>query len=81
MACKLCWHPGGSSKHNEGCPLSGGSRKEFDRGWSGAFTGGLILPWYSLRFYPASFRLGYRVGRNDLEALVDEALVGQFYDR
>ncbi|KKS17384.1 MAG: hypothetical protein UU80_C0006G0019 [candidate division WWE3 bacterium GW2011_GWA1_41_8] len=68
MACEMCWHPGES--HNDGCPLTNGSLEEFDKGYRTAFSGE-VLTWNERRSYPLSFQLGYRVGKNAVEALVD----------
>jgi len=74
----MCWHPEASS-HNEGCPLSGGSQEEFDRGWCVALEGYVLL-WYELMHYSASFQLGYRAGKAEINHLVDAAVERRFYD-
>lgn len=72
--CKVCEHP---YTHVEGCPMSGGSQVEFDRGYAYGFDGDVLLP-HELAHYSASFRLGYHLGRAEINRQVEAAVERQF---
>lgn len=78
MACNMCWHPD-AGKHNDGCPQLNGDLEEFKKGQAEGFNGEVLL-WHELRNYSLSFRYGYRAGRNEIEGLIEDAVVQQFYE-
>jgi hypothetical protein len=69
--CKYCWNPLG--KHNEGCPtLNPDNLKRWEKGRSYGFLDNTIHYW-NYKYYSKSFILGYRVGKQEIDTLVDEA--------
>jgi|GEM_PF-6573892 len=81
--CKYCWRPHshkrrpGEAFHNEGCPegatVGETEKKEWERGWSYGFADNSI-PWWHYRRYSLSFLLGHRVGKAEINQLVEEAV-------
>jgi hypothetical protein len=76
--CEYCWHPpttieGGDRLHNDGCPtIDAAAMDEWKRGHAHGFADNHIMAWqYS--FYPPAFILGWRVGKQEVDRLVDQA--------
>ena len=72
MACKYCWHPR-TGEHNQGCPELDGSGDKWQQGYNAGYADFDISVLDAARYYSRAFALGFRVGRNDINALIDLA--------
>ncbi len=82
--CKYCWRPEGyralgEGFHNEGCPdgVPAGKfeKQEWERGYAYGFADNNIPHWkQSTDFYSAPFLLGYRVGKDEIDQAVEQAV-------
>ena len=72
--CGYCWRPEGADgrAHNEGCPDYSGSIAEWGAGYRYGFAGNCI-EWWRYRYYPPSFILGWRVGKAEIDRLIEGA--------
>lgn len=77
--CQYCWYPQEVvEKHHMGCPLDGGSMRDWEEGANAGFNfgwGDISLP----RTPSKSFLLGFRVGENDIECQIEAAAETEFY--
>lgn len=76
--CEYCWHPpqqveGHNGLHNEGCPMIDATNMaEWKRGQAYGFNDNHIEAW-QYRFYKPASILGWRAGKEEIDALVEEA--------
>lgn len=76
--CDFCWHPprhveSHEGLHNEGCPMiNAANTNEWERGRTYGFNDNYIEAW-RYRFYTPAFILGWRVGKEEIDNLVDNA--------
>lgn len=75
--CEFCWHPpqldDNGGLHHNGCPAV--NLEVMDK-WREGFAFGAndnIIEWWQNRFYPPAFILGWRAGKDWIDALVDLA--------
>lgn len=70
--CQYCWTTG---EHQEGCPAISNEPKaieEWERGYAYGWDDNTIR-WPHSRHYSETFLLGYRLGKYEIDILVDEA--------
>lgn len=80
--CSYCWHPpyevmGQAGLHNDGCPVVDPAQMPewqagFERGWNWVEDDGYRGLW-QLRRYSQAFQFGFRAGKEEIDALADEA--------
>lgn len=69
--CTYCWDP--NSGHSEGCPVVDPVLiDEWQRGHDYGFADNLIQ-WWQRRYYSKPFLLGWQVGKNEIDRLVERA--------
>ena len=74
--CQYC-RRGIPRKHAQGCPVVAGANPTALKEWEKGFRVGWAdehIAWYLLRdHYSPAFRLGYNLGKAEIDALVDDA--------
>jgi len=78
--CKFCRR--GEGLHHEGCPSFNGTTAEWQEGYRFGFDDNYIESWW-LRHYTATFLMGYRAGKAEIDRLVEiayERCYGLEYD-
>ncbi|MFH1142233.1 MAG: hypothetical protein V1695_00810 [Candidatus Uhrbacteria bacterium] len=78
--CESCWNPH-AGQHNRGCPEMIGTAKakaEWEKGRAFGFADNNI-PYWRWNFYSPTFILGYRVGKAEIDRMVDDAAQGNIW--
>ena len=66
--------------HNDGCPILIGTLEamaEWKKGRDYGF-GDNFIAWYQVKHYPSPFQCGYRVGKTEIDELVDRVAQEQY---
>ncbi len=90
--CKYCWRPADCPPgpvmtlnrfHNKGCPQScdalPSAMAEWEEGYDFGFDDNYIKPW-RYRNFSVTFLMGYRVGKAEIDRLVDEAVQSRYFE-
>lgn len=84
--CEFCWWPDdyrpriGEGFHNAGCPVSSEAVPSWMDVWRRGHSRGFAcddgwnrIEWWQYSYFSATFLLGYRVGKAEIDRLADEA--------
>ena len=78
--CEKCWCPSDIG-HNVGCPhhpdAAVNAQFEWEKGWAYGFDDNYIDPCF-YNNYNKSFIFGYRQGKAEIDALVDDAAQNRY---
>ena len=77
--CKYCCRSTETDEHKDGCPTKdAGALAEWERGYQYGFEDNFVPYWIIAKYSPA-FRLGYRVGKTEIDRLVEQVIEERNY--